>query len=259
MSRTALSSHHSRLTVFAESLAFDDDDYELTSHAHREHTRELPSFTHSACSRSAVRESTCACVAVECRKLSRQTLLSRRLGSSTSPPCSLCFLSLSAPKGQVFVYVFTAFVVAKLWSLLSLGFSLSLCVPLGRSRRSRSFAVGFKWQCKINWVSAAASVVDVGFGCDVSCLAVVVVACLQLKTVEQRCCQLSNYPVNKYIGNTNEHRNRSQSHRKNNSQAAGSMQHAASSIITLTTNPNNCTENSCISYCSNNKNNKSIS
>lgn len=58
MSRTALSSHHSRLTVFAESLAFDDDDYELTSHshAHREHTRELPSFTHSACSRSAVRE-----------------------------------------------------------------------------------------------------------------------------------------------------------------------------------------------------------
>lgn len=58
MSRTALSSHHSRLTLFAESLAFDDDDYELTSHAHahREHTRELPSFTHSACSRSAVRE-----------------------------------------------------------------------------------------------------------------------------------------------------------------------------------------------------------
>lgn len=82
------------------------------------------------------------------------------------------------------------------------------------------------------------------------CCGAVVVARLQLKTVEQRCCKLSNYPVNKYVGNTNERRNRSQSHRKNNSQAAGS-------IITLTTNPNNCTENSCISFCINN--NKSIS
>lgn len=46
MSRTALSSHHSRLAVFAESLAFDDDDYELTSHSH---AHERASFVHSLC------------------------------------------------------------------------------------------------------------------------------------------------------------------------------------------------------------------
>lgn len=131
MSRTALSSHHSRLTVFAESLAFDDDDYELTSHAHahREHTRELPSFTHSACSRSAVRESTCACVAVECRKLSRQHLTHLlSLGASAAAPRHLAlFLPLGAQGTSVCLRFYCFCCCKTMIPPLSRVFSLSVC------------------------------------------------------------------------------------------------------------------------------------
>lgn len=80
MSRTALSSHHSRLTVFAESLAFDDDDYELTSHAH---AYERASFVHSLC------------LQPKCSEREHLRLRRRRV-----PKAFATILALSAPRQQ---------------------------------------------------------------------------------------------------------------------------------------------------------------
>lgn len=160
MSRTALSSHHSRQTLFTESLAFDDD-YELTSHSHAHRTHKRVSFfSLSLCLQPTCTERALAPAspsgAESFYDITSHTLLalSRRLGSSTSPPCSFCCISLGA-QGTSVCLRFYSFCCCKtmippLSSARSHLLSLSLSLPLGRSRRSRSFAVGFKWQCKIN-------------------------------------------------------------------------------------------------------------
>lgn len=132
MSRTALSSHHSRLTVFAESLAFDDDDddYELTSHshAHREHTRELPSFTHSACSRSAVRERVLAPASPSSAESFHDNTCS--LGASAAAPRHLALFAffLSRRPRDKCLFTFLLLLLLQYYDPSSLSGSLSLSV-----------------------------------------------------------------------------------------------------------------------------------
>lgn len=131
MSRTALSSHHSRLTLFAESLAFDDDDHELTSHAH---AHERASFVHSLCLQPKCSEREHLRLRRRRRRVPKAFTTNLALSAprqqhlATSPLCSLCFLSLSRRPRDKCLFTFLLLLLLQNYDPSSLSGSLSLSV-----------------------------------------------------------------------------------------------------------------------------------